>query len=162
LGYSDSDWAGSIDDMRSTSGYLFTLGSGAFCWNSKKQEIVAQSTAEAEYVAASGAVNQAVWLRKILSDLHQAQVNPTTIMVDNQSAIAVAKNSVNHGRTKHIKVKFHAIRQAEKEGEVNLQFCPSKAQLADLFTKPLAKSRFDELKHQIGVLHKSFKEEIEG
>ncbi|XP_016714718.1 secreted RxLR effector protein 161-like [Gossypium hirsutum] len=70
-GYSDSDWRGSIDDMRSTSGYLFSLGSGAFCWSSKKQQTVAQSTAEAEYIAATGAVSQAIWLRKLLCDLNE-------------------------------------------------------------------------------------------
>lgn len=159
IGYSDSDWAGSVDDMKSTSGYLFTLGSGAFCWNSKKQEVVAQSTAEAEYIAASSAVNHAVWLRKILNDLAKSQDDPTTIMVDNQSAIAVAKNAVDHGRTKHIKVKFHAIRQAEKEGEVHLQYCPGESQIADMFTKALPKSRFEDLRLKIGVLPKSFKEE---
>jgi len=70
FGFSDSDWAGSIDDMKSTSGYCFSFGSGVFSWSSKKQETVAQSTAEAEFVAATSAVNQALWLRKILSDLH--------------------------------------------------------------------------------------------
>ncbi|KAK5840674.1 secreted RxLR effector protein 161-like [Gossypium arboreum] len=71
IGYADSDWAGSIDDMKSTSGYLFTLGSTIFCWSSKKQTVVAQSTAKAEYVAAAGAVNQAIWLRKIMANLNQ-------------------------------------------------------------------------------------------
>ncbi|XP_040957893.1 secreted RxLR effector protein 161-like [Gossypium hirsutum] len=70
LGYADSDWAGSIDDMKSTSRYLFTLGSTIFCWSSKKQNIVTQSTTEAEYVVAVGAVNQAIWLRKIMPDLN--------------------------------------------------------------------------------------------
>ncbi|KAG6508608.1 hypothetical protein ZIOFF_033984 [Zingiber officinale] len=65
-GFSDSDWAGSVDDMKSTSGYCFSLGSACFSWCSKKQEIVAQSTAEAEFVAATSAVNQAIWLRKLL------------------------------------------------------------------------------------------------
>lgn len=83
-------------------------------------------------------------------------------MVDNQSVIAGTKNSVNHGRTKHIKARFHAIRQREKEGEVHLQYCLLQVQLLDLFTKPLAKACFEELKHQIGVLNGSFKEEIEG
>ncbi|XP_017628838.1 secreted RxLR effector protein 161-like [Gossypium arboreum] len=67
IGYSDSDWAGSLDDMKSTSGYVFNLGSGAICWSSKKQQVVAQSTAEAEYITA--AANQAIWLRNLLSDL---------------------------------------------------------------------------------------------
>lgn len=77
VGYSDSDWGGSIDDLKSTSGYCFSLGSGVFSWNSKKQETVAQSTAEAEFVAATAAVNQALWLRKILSDLNLEQKEST-------------------------------------------------------------------------------------
>ena len=99
MGYSDRDWAGSVDDMKSTSGYAFTLGSGMFSWNSKKQEVVAQSSAEAEYIAAAGATNQALWLRKILSDLEQNDIEATVIKVDNKSAISMAKNPVQHGRS---------------------------------------------------------------
>ncbi|XP_016732010.1 secreted RxLR effector protein 161-like [Gossypium hirsutum] len=101
VGYSDSDWAGSVDDMKSTSGYFFTLGLGVFSWSSKKQQTVAQSTAEAEYIAAAGAVNQAIWLRKLLEDLNARQAKATEIKVDNQSAVAIAKNPVFHGKTKH-------------------------------------------------------------
>lgn len=86
MGYSDSDWAGSVDDMKSTSRYAFTLGSGRFSWNSKKQEVVAQSSAEAEYIAAAVATNQALWLRKILRDLEQNDIEATVIKVDNKSA----------------------------------------------------------------------------
>ncbi|KAA3472024.1 laccase-2-like [Gossypium australe] len=84
VGYSDSDSDGSIDDMKNTSGYFFTFGSGFFCWSSKKQQTVAQSIAEAEYIAASAAVNQAIWLRKLLCDLNEEQLDPTEILVDNK------------------------------------------------------------------------------
>ncbi|RVW41600.1 Retrovirus-related Pol polyprotein from transposon RE2 [Vitis vinifera] len=82
-GFVDSSWAGSCDDMRSTSGYLFSLGSGCFCWSSKKQEIIAQSTAEAEYVSVAAAVNQALWLRKLMTDLKMVQDVATRTSVDN-------------------------------------------------------------------------------
>ncbi|XP_016690501.1 secreted RxLR effector protein 161-like [Gossypium hirsutum] len=82
VGYSDSDWAGLVDDMKSTSGYFFTLGSGVFSWSSNKQQTVAQSTAETEYIVAATAV-QAIWLRKLLSDLNDDQVEATEIKVDN-------------------------------------------------------------------------------
>ena len=72
-GYSDSDWAGSIDDMRSTIGFCFSFGSGIFSWSSKKQDVIAQSRAEAEYVAVNATVNQAIWIRKILANLHMKQ-----------------------------------------------------------------------------------------
>jgi len=106
-GFSDSDWAGSIEDMKSTSGYCFNLGSGVFSWCSKKQEIVAQSTAEAEFITTSATVNQALWLQKILRDLHMEEEEPTKISVDNQAAIAISHNPVFHGKTKHFNIKLY-------------------------------------------------------
>ncbi|XP_031249322.1 uncharacterized protein LOC116107157 [Pistacia vera] len=120
VGLSDSDWAGLTYDMRSTSRYAFFLNCGAICWLSRKQETVAQSIAKAEYISDAAAVNQAIWLRKILEDLKLKQVKPTAIMCDNQSSVAMAKNLMHHRRTKHIKMKFHAVREAEKNGEVEL------------------------------------------
>ncbi|XP_057416150.1 secreted RxLR effector protein 161-like [Lotus japonicus] len=122
-GYSDSDWAGCVDDMRSTSGYCFTLGSGVFSWCSKKQEIIAQSTAEAEYVAAAAAVNQTLWIRKIMADLHMEQHGSTQILVDNQAAIAISNDPVFHGKTKHFKIKLYFLREVQREGEVKLIYC---------------------------------------
>ncbi|KAL4342366.1 hypothetical protein GQ457_08G025750 [Hibiscus cannabinus] len=105
-GYSDSDWAGCVDDMRSTSGNCFSFGSGIFSWSSKKQEIVAQSTAEAEYVAATAVANQALWIRKLLTDLHMEQEENTHIFLDNQAAISIANNPVFHGRTKLLESRW--------------------------------------------------------
>lgn len=101
-----------MEDAKSTLGYVFSLGSGAFSWSSKKQEIVVQSSAETEYIAAAGAVNQAQWLRKILDDLQILSTEPTVLYIDNKSEILIAKNPMLHGKTKHIKIKFHAIREA--------------------------------------------------
>ncbi|KAL6333170.1 hypothetical protein AAG906_028353 [Vitis piasezkii] len=95
-GFSDSDWAGCVDDMRSTSGYCFSFGSGVFSWSSRKQEVVAQSTAEAEYIAAVAAVNQALWLRKLLTDLDMKQEVSTKVFVDNQATISIANDPVFH------------------------------------------------------------------
>ncbi|KAG8487092.1 hypothetical protein CXB51_020668 [Gossypium anomalum] len=99
-GYSDSDWAGSVDDMKSTS-------------------------AKAEYITAAAVVNQAIWLRKLLFDLNEDQSEATEIMVNNQSAVAIAKNPVFHGKTKHFKIKFHFVREAEQSGEISLVHCNS-------------------------------------
>eukprot|EP00253_Pinus_taeda_P007479 PITA_07479 len=93
-GYTDSDWVGSVDDRKSTSGYVFHMGSGAISWASKKQPVVSLSTVEAEYVAAIAAACQAVWLRRVLRDLCHEQENGTTIHCDNSSTIALFKNSV--------------------------------------------------------------------
>ncbi|KAL0343433.1 UNVERIFIED_CONTAM: hypothetical protein Sangu_1230700 [Sesamum angustifolium] len=106
----NSDWAGSVDDMKSTSGYTFSLGSGIFSWASKKQATVAQSSAEAEYIAAAATSNQAIWLRRILEDMGEKQKEPTRIYCDNKSAIAITKNPVQHSRTKHIDIKYHSLR----------------------------------------------------
>ena len=122
-GFADSDWAGSCDDMRSTSGYLFSLGSGCFSWSSKKQDVVAQSTAEAEYVAAAAAVNQALWLRKILAYLKYVQSEATKLFVDNQAAISISNNPVFHGKTKHFKIKYYFIREVQRNNEILLVYC---------------------------------------
>jgi len=98
LGFTDSDWARSQDDMKSTSGYCFALGSGVICWCTKKQGSVAQSTAEAEYVAASSAVNQALWLRKILIDLGFHPSKATEVLCDNKSVVAMVNNPIFHGK----------------------------------------------------------------
>eukprot|EP00253_Pinus_taeda_P011447 PITA_11447 len=110
-GYTDSDWAGSVDDRKGTSGYVFHMGSGAISWASKKQPVVSLSTIEAEYVAATVAACQAVWLRRVLRDLCHEQEKGTTIYCDNSSAIALSKNSIFHKRAKYIDTKFHFIRK---------------------------------------------------
>ncbi|XP_040936222.1 secreted RxLR effector protein 161-like [Gossypium hirsutum] len=157
-GYSDSDWVGSINDMKSTSGYFFTLGSGVFCCSSEKQQIVAQLTAEAEYIAANAAVNQTIWLRKLLCDLNE-YIQATEIRVNNQSAVAIAKILVFHGKTKHLKIKFHFVREAEQLKKVNLVHCSSENQFADILTKSLVATRLDILRRNIGVCCIQSKEE---
>ncbi|KAL4297286.1 hypothetical protein GQ457_12G021970 [Hibiscus cannabinus] len=158
-GYSDSDWAESLDDMKSTSGYVFNLGSGAICWSSKKQQVVAQSTAEAEYIVVVAAANQTIWLRNLLSDLGFKQESATVLLCDNKFAIAIAENPVQHGRTKHINVKFHAIREAEKNSLIKMEFCSSEMQVADLMTKALSRNRMLFLKHELGITNINLKVE---
>ena len=165
IGFTDSDWAGSSDDMRSTSGYVFTCGSAIFSWKSKKQETVAQSSAEAEYIAAAAAVNQALWLKRLMTDFDQGvcnQENAVKLMVDSKSAIAIAKNPVCHSRTKHFKIKFHFVREMVQDGEVSLKYCSTDIQLADIMTKALSKSRFEFLRNEIGCCSHSSKEENVG
>lgn len=159
VGFSDSDWAGSDEQMKSTSGGCFTIGSGIVTWFLKKQNVVAQSTAEAEFVAANKNANQAVWLRKILSDLKIEQVNLTPLLVDNKAAIAIIKNLVMHEKSKHFKLKYHAIRQLVQEKEIEVLFCPTDEQVADIFTKALAAPVFEKLRDMLGVLPLEFKEE---
>ena len=140
VGHSDSDWAGDIDTRRSTTGYCFTLGSGAISWSSKKQPTVALSSTEAEYRAACSAATEAVWLRRLLEELGAPQSTSTLIWCDNQSCIAIAKNPVFHARTKHIKVHYHYVREQILSGNLHLSYCPTKDNAADIFTRPLGQN----------------------
>uniref|UniRef100_A0A803LCB7 Uncharacterized protein n=2 Tax=Chenopodium quinoa TaxID=63459 RepID=A0A803LCB7_CHEQI len=115
---SDSDWAGAQHERKSTSGYVFYLGSTAITWSSKKQPVVALSSCEVEYIAASSAVCEALWLRNLLKETGHVQEGPTTIYVDNMSAIKLAKNPVQHGRSKHIDTRFHFLRDQVKQGTI--------------------------------------------
>ncbi|CAL9015698.1 unnamed protein product [Prunus brigantina] len=152
VGFCDADWAGSEDDSRSTSGYAFSFGSGAFSWASVKQNTVAlSSTAEAEYVSASEATSRTIWLRFVLDDFGEMQSEATPLFRDNMSAISMAKNPVFHQRTRHINRRYHFIREALQEGVINMQFCRSEEQLADIFTKALPKDRFKYLRSKLGV-----------
>ncbi|KAL0455831.1 UNVERIFIED_CONTAM: Retrovirus-related Pol polyprotein from transposon RE2 [Sesamum latifolium] len=160
VGYTDSDWAGSTDDMKSTSGYTFSLGSGIFSWASKKQATVAQSSAEAQYIAAAATSNQATWLRRILEDMGEKQEEPTTIYYDNKSAIAITKNPVQHNRTKHIDIKYHSLREATTRGEIELKYCSTEKQLADMFTKALLRNKFEELRMRIDSPRNTLKRSI--
>ncbi|XP_015167259.1 uncharacterized mitochondrial protein AtMg00810-like [Solanum tuberosum] len=135
VGYSNSDWGGGVDDSKRTSGYLFYLGTSCFNWSSRKQKTTAQSTSEAEYIACASTVNQAIWLRKMLKDLGHEQTEATKIMCDKSSAVSISKNSVFHGQTKHIKIKFSFIREVQQSNEVLFVLCSFENQLADIFTK---------------------------
>ncbi|GKV35863.1 hypothetical protein SLEP1_g44069 [Rubroshorea leprosula] len=159
LGFCDSDWAGSEDDMKSTTGFCFTLGSGVISWCSQKQVALAQSTAEAEYIAATTAVDQAIWLRKLLVDVHHAQSNPTEMLCDSKAAVAIAKNPVFHGKTKHFKLKYHIVRVVENDGDIVMVHCSSEENVADIFTKGLQKIRFEALRNKLGVCSLDAKEE---
>eukprot|EP00253_Pinus_taeda_P001822 PITA_01822 len=145
------DWAGSVDDWKSTSGYVFHMGSGAISWSSKKQSTVALSTAEAEYVAAIAAACQAVWMRRMLRSLGQEQAKATMIFCDNSSAIALSKNLVFHKRTKHIDTRFHYIRELVSSEEIVLEHCRTQEQVADILTKPLNQKRFEFLRKCLGM-----------
>ena len=149
-GYSDSDWVGCVDDMRSTSG-CFSFGYSIFSWSSKKQEVMAQSTAEAEYVAVVDAVNQVFWFRKLLTDLDMKQEMSTQVFVDNQAAISIANDPVFHGKTKHFKIKLYFLTVVQKEGNAQLVYCNMESQNADILSKSLHKARFEFLRGRLGV-----------
>lgn len=152
-GWTDSDYAGDINDRKSTSGYVFKLGTGAVSWSSKKQPIVTLSTTEAEFVAASSCACQAIWLRRILQHLGQTQEECTKLHCDNSSSIKLSKNPIMHGRCKHIDVRYHFLRDLTKDGVVELVHCSTENQIADILTKPLKLDNFSKLRARLGVCH---------
>ena len=160
-GFTDSDWAGSIDDRKSTSGNVFLLGSNAITWSSRKQESVALSTTEAEYIAATSTACQAVWLRRMLSDLSMVQKESTTIYCDNKSTIAIAKNPTLHRRTKHIDIRLHFIRSLISDGTITLKHCSTENQMADIFTKPLLVQKHTYLRNLLNVHSYQSRDDVE-
>uniref|UniRef100_A0A5B7B1Y6 Reverse transcriptase Ty1/copia-type domain-containing protein n=1 Tax=Davidia involucrata TaxID=16924 RepID=A0A5B7B1Y6_DAVIN len=151
FGFTDSDYAGDSDDRKSTSRYVFMMGTGAISWSSKKQPIVTLSSTEAEFVAATARACQAIWLKKILKELHFKEDGPTHIYCDNSSAIKLSKNPVLHGRSKHIDVKYHFLRDLTNDGVINLIYCRSEDQIADILTKPLKFPTFQKPRKLLGV-----------
>lgn len=151
MGYSDADWAGDREDRKSTSGYIFQIAGGPVSWKSKKQDTVALSTMEAEYVALSSAAQECVWVRRLNSELGTPHTGPTTIMEDNQSSIAMARNPQFHGRAKHIDIRHHFIREHIGES-IELQYCPTNEMVADMLTKPLAAEHFCLLREKAGLV----------
>ena len=144
VGCSDSDWGGS-EDRRSVTGYGFQLNTDGplVSWKSKKQQTVALSTCEAEYMALAAATQEAKFLRQLLADMQCCEVKPAHIHVDNQGAIALAKNPVYHQRSKHIDIKYHFVRLEIQLGVLFLSYIPSEENIADLFTKPVSKARLN-------------------
>ena len=122
VGYSDSDWVGNIDNRKSTFGYVFHMSLGVILWASKKQPIVAQSTAKAEYIAANVVACQTLWLRRILADLCERQEDGTTIFCDNISSITLSNNLVFHGRSKHIENRYNFIRELVENGDIKMEY----------------------------------------
>ena len=119
-GYVDLDWVGRSIDRKSTSGCFFSLGSSMISWFNKNQSCVALSTAEAEYVAACSASCEALWLRKVLFNLFDLQLETTCIYCDNQSCMKLSEKPMFHDKSKHIEIKFHYIKDMLQRGSLNL------------------------------------------
>ncbi|GKA16997.1 retrovirus-related pol polyprotein from transposon TNT 1-94 [Tanacetum coccineum] len=148
--YADADHAGCQDTKRSTSGSAQFLGDKLVSWSSKKQKSTAISSIEAEYIALSGCCSQILWMRSQLTD-YGFQFNKIPLYCDNKSAIALCCNNVQHSRAKHIDVLYHFIKEQVENGIVELYFVRTKYQLADIFTKPLSKERFNFLIEKLGM-----------
>ena len=149
--YADADFAGCKLDRKSTSGSCQFLGHALVSWSSKKQNSVALSTTEAEYIAASACCAQVVWMKNTLED-YKVNLKDIPIKCDNTSAICLTKNPIQHSRTKHIDIRHHFIRDHVTNHDVTIEFIDTKHQLADIFTKPLSEEQFDFIRRELGML----------
>jgi hypothetical protein len=168
IGYTDSDFARDPDDRKSTSGYVFMLAGGAVSWRARKQPLVAFSTVEAEYIGASDAAKEAIWIRSLYARVLYGQTlykhadhcahclcsnietsEPQEIFVDNQGAIQLAQYPKFHERSKHISVRFHFIRDACERNAIKTTYLPTSDMLADIMTKSLPRDTHS--KHVLGL-----------
>lgn len=155
-GFSDSDWGGNLDDRRSTTGYCFIFNNAAVCWKSKKQQTVALSSTEAEYMAISAAVQEGLWLKAFLKEINEYNQEELIINEDNQGCIAITKNPENHQRTKHIDIKYHFIREKVENKEILVKYCPTEYNCADILTKSINFTQFQKFTKALGVQTKDF------
>ena len=134
IGFSDSDFGGNVDSRKSTTGVIFFLVCSPITWQSTKHKVVAQSSCEAEYIAAANAACQALWLSRVLGKLQGIDPSAPKLKVDNRSAIALIKNPVLSGQSKHIEVKYHLVRESAEQGRIKVEDVRSDDQLGDILT----------------------------
>ncbi|KAJ0491190.1 putative RNA-directed DNA polymerase [Helianthus annuus] len=151
VGYSDSSHGTDREDCRSTTGTAFYFSGNLITWSSQKQKTVALSSCEAEFMAATSVACQALWLRSLLSELTGKETQKVLLLVDNESAIALMKNPVFHGRSKHIDTKFHFIRECVEREQIEVKHVSGELQKADTLTKALPRIKFDEMRSLVGV-----------
>ena len=149
-GYVDSDFAGDLDKRKSTTDYVFTLAGGAVSWLSKLQTVVALSTTEAEYMAATQACKETIWIQRLIEELGHKQ-QKISVYCDSQSALHIARNPAFHSRTKHIGVQYHFVREVVEEGSVDMQKIHTKDNLADAMTKPINAEKFEWCRSSYGL-----------
>ncbi|RVW52517.1 Retrovirus-related Pol polyprotein from transposon TNT 1-94 [Vitis vinifera] len=150
--FTDADWAGSLTDRRSTTGYCSYVWGNLVTWRSKKQSVVARSSAEAEFRAMAHGICEGMWLQRILKELGIISNSTMTVLCDNKATISIAKNPVQHDRTKHVEIDRHFIKEKLEGGTIRLMYIPSSRQTADILTKALPKTTYENMKSKLGML----------
>jgi hypothetical protein len=151
IGYSDADYAGCKIDRKSTSGTCQFLGRSLVSWASKKQNSVALSTVEAEYIAIGHCCAQLLRMRQTLRD-YVYKLSKVPLLCDNESAIRMADNPIEHSRTKNIDIWYHFLRDHQKKVDIEIAYVSTHNQLADIFTKPLDEKTFSKLRNELNIL----------
>lgn len=152
LAYSDSDWASDIDKRRSCTGYVFTMSGGAVVWKSTRQDTIALSSTEAEYMALSATVQEAIWLIQLNNELGNKLKLPIKVYCDNQSAIKLSESDAYRPRSKHIDIKYHHIREKIQNGLINIEFLGTNDMVADVLTKAITKEKLQNCALKMGLL----------
>jgi len=148
----DSDWAGCVDTRRSTSGFVWIMNGGAICWRSRLQSIVALSSTEAEYVGATPAVQEILWLRDLLCELGVTDSSPSLLNMDSRGAVSLTRGVGDSNRTKHIDIRHHFIRSHVEEKCIRVQYIPTDEMIVDILTKNLGRMKHDYFVTKLGMV----------
>ncbi|RVW20357.1 hypothetical protein VitviT2T_022833 [Vitis vinifera] len=151
-GYTDADWAGNIMDRKSTSGYFTFVGGNLVTWRSKKQKVVALSSAEAKFRGMAKGLCELLWLRRLLTEIGFAPDSEMMLFCDNKVAIDISHNPIQHDRTKHVEVDRHFIKQNLDAKIIQFPFVKSEDQLADILTKAVSSKIFHHSLDKLGLI----------